>query len=205
MSKSIHDRTLALAGVFQSAWLVDQVARTGMLPQSEYETTIGSLFEFSPASTESVFGSRFEIRRGIQTLIDQLEGQEDKRNAYVMRYAFGLIQLERKVSSNKVMLDKISSELESAQHQIRHFGLTHSNVVARLADIYSHTISTLAPRIMVSGENNHLQKQENANKVRALLLAGIRAAVLWRQCGGNRWQLLFMRRRFLNEARALLA
>jgi len=205
MNKTLYDRTIALAGVFQCAWLVDQVARTGLLPQAEYETCIGSLFEFSPASTEAVYGSRYEIRRGIQVLIDQLEGKEEKRNLYVMRYAVGLIQLERKLARDKAMLTKISDELEGTQHQLRHFGQTHSNVIARLADIYSHTISTLNPRIMVSGENNHLQQQENANKVRALLLAGIRAAVLWRQCGGNRWHLLFQRQKLLREARTLLA
>lgn len=205
MSKSISDRTLALGGLFQAAWLVDQVARSGMVPQAEYETTIGSLFEFSPSSTEAVFGSRHEIRRGLQTLVEQMTGDNAKRNIYIMRYALGLILLERKLKAQPAMLKRIADELEGAEHQLRHFGLTHSNVIARLADIYSNTISTLTPRIMVSGENNHLQMQENANKVRALLLAGIRAAVLWRQCGGNRWQLLLQRKKLLREAHALLA
>ncbi len=203
--KNINDRTLALGGVFQAAWLVDQAARTGKLPQPEFETTIGSLFEFSPVSTEAVFGSRFEIRRGLQTLIAQLEAKEEKRNLYVMRYSIGLLILERKLAGNPKMLQKIGADLESTGHQLRHFGLTHENVIAHLADIYSHTISTLTPRIMVSGENNQLQRQENANKVRALLLAGIRAAVLWRQCGGNRWQLFFQRKKYLQQAKDLLA
>ncbi len=203
--KNINDRTLALGGVFQAAWLVDQVARTGKLPQPEFETTIGSLFEFSPVSTEAVFGSRFEIRRGLQTLIAQLEAKEEKRNLYVMRYSIGLLILERKLAGNSKMLQKIGTDLDSTGHQLRHFGLTHENVIAHLADIYSHTISTLTPRIMVSGENNQLQRQENANKVRALLLAGIRAAVLWRQCGGNRWQLFFQRKKYLQQAKDLLA
>lgn len=204
MSKNINDRTLALGGVFQSAWLVDKVARTGILPQAEYETMIGSLFEFSPPTTEAVFGSRFEIRRGLQVLVEQLRAENDKRNLYVMRYAIGLIQLERKVSANSAMLNKIGDELKGASHQLRHFGMTHPNVIAHLADIYANTISTLTPRIMVSGEHNHLQKEENANKVRALLLAGIRSAFLWHQCGGKRWQLLFQRRKLLKQASILL-
>jgi len=203
--KNVSDRTLALGGVFQAAWLVDQVARTGKLLQPEYETTIGSLFEFSPVSTEAVFGSRFEIRRGLQALIEQLESREETRNLYVMRYTIGLLILERKLAAQPQMLQKIGSELENTGHQIRHFGLIHENVIAHLADIYSHTISTLTPRIMVSGENNQLQRQENANKVRALLLAGVRAAVLWRQCGGNRWQLFFQRKKYLQQAKNLLA
>lgn len=205
MSKNIFDRTVALGALFQSAWLVDQVARTGMLPQAEYETCIGSLFEFNPATTEAVYGSRYELRRGLETLIEQFEGSSAKANLYIMRYAVGLIQLERKLSSRPEMLNKIGDELEGARHQLQHFGQTHPNVISRLADIYANTVSTLTPRIMVSGEGNHLQKQENANRVRALLLSGIRAAVLWKQCGGNRWQLMFQRRKIVNQAKSLLA
>jgi len=200
MSKTLTDRTLALGGIFQAVYLVDQVARRGMLPQAEFETSIGSLFEMSPASTEAVFGSRFEIKRGLQTLCEQLSGEQDKRNIYIMRYAINLLQLERKLSKRPEMLKQIADGLDGAGHQLKHFGLTHSNVIARLADIYVNTISTLTPRIIVSGENNHLQNTENANKVRALLLAGIRAAVLWRQCGGNRWQLLLQRRKIIETA-----
>jgi high frequency lysogenization protein len=203
MSKTHQDRILALGGVFQSAYLVDQVARRGMLPQAEYETSIRSLFELSPASTEAVFGSRYEIKRGLQVLADQLAGKDAKRNIYIMRYATGLLQLERKLSARPEMLKLIAGNLEGATHQLKHFGLTHSNVIARLADTYVNTISTLMPRIIISGESNHLQNPDNANKVRALLLAGIRAAVLWRQCGGKRWQLLLQRRRIIETAQAL--
>lgn len=205
MSKTLTDRTLALGGVFQAAYLVDQVARRGLVPQAEFETCLSSLFEMSPASTEAVYGSRFEIKRGLQTLSEQMQGDENKRNIYIMRYVVNLLLLERKLSKQPAMLKRIADGLDGASRQITHFGLTHSNVVAHLADIYSQTISTLKPRIMVSGENNHLQNQENANKVRALLLAGIRSAVLWRQCGGRRWQLLFQRQKIIASAKQLMA
>lgn len=205
MSNTLTDRTLALGGVFQSAYLVDQVARRGTVSQAEFETSLSSLFEISPTSTEAVYGSRFEIKRGLQTMAEQMEGDEDKRNVYIMRYALNLLHLERKLSKQPAMLKHIGEGLEDTSHQLKHFGLTHSNVVAHLADIYAQTISTLTPRIMVSGENNYLQIQENANKVRALLLAGIRSAVLWRQCGGRQWHLLFQRKKLLDSARQLIA
>lgn len=205
MSKTLTDRTIALGGVFQAAWLVDQVAKHGRLSPSEFETCLSSLFELSPPTTEAVYGSRFELKRGLQTLSEQLQGDDEKRNIYIMRYAINLLQLERKLNRQPAMLKQIADGLDGAAHQIKHFGLTHSNVVARLADIYSQTISTLSPRIMVSGENNHLQNPENANRVRALLLAGIRSAVLWRQSGGRQWQLLFQRKTLMNSARQLMA
>jgi high frequency lysogenization protein len=41
-------------------------------------------------------------------------------------------------------------------------------------------------------------------KVRALLLAGIRAAVLWRQVGGSRLQILFSRAKIKAAAEKIL-
>ncbi|MEQ8953835.1 MAG: DUF489 family protein, partial [Gammaproteobacteria bacterium] len=39
-----------------------------------------------------------------------------------------------------------------------------------------------------------------ANCIRALLLAGIRAAFLWYQLGGRRWRLLLYRKRIQETA-----
>nr|WP_255210858.1 DUF489 family protein [Methylogaea oryzae] len=79
------------------------------------------------------------------------------------------------------------------------------SVVAELAGLYQQTISTLLPKVMVGGEPGYLRQTRNTDHIRALLLAGIRSAVLWRQSGGNRWKLFFQRRRVLDTAVSLLA
>jgi len=58
---------------------------------------------------------------------------------------------------------------------------------------------------MVQGKPEYLNTPTNANRIRALLLAGMRAAVLWRQLGGNRLKLLWTRRGIVERAEALLA
>jgi high frequency lysogenization protein len=82
--------------------------------------------------------------------------------------------------------------------------MLHPNLLAHLADIYSRTLSQLQPRIMVRGESNYLQNPDNQNRIRSLLLAGVRAAWLWRQVGGNRWKILFGRHKLLDEANRYL-
>ena len=119
------------------------------------------------------------------------------------RYAIALIHLERKLAKRKDLLGKIASGLEQAQQGLDHFPMLHTNTLARLADIYSETISTMQPRIMVKGEPLHLQNQDNVNKIRCLLLAGIRSAMLWRQCGGSRFQVLLSRKKLLREVEQL--
>ncbi len=102
------------------------------------------------------------------------------------------------------MLQNITIGITRAQAQADHFGVMHENVLANLADLYHSTISTLQPRIMVVGDQQYLGAQNTVNKIRALLLAGIRGALLWRQCGGSRWKLLVFRKKLQDEARFLL-
>jgi high frequency lysogenization protein len=78
-------------------------------------------------------------------------------------------------------------------------GVAHPEVIARLGACYQQTLSTLRPRIIVHGEPATLGDPDNRQRIRALLLAAIRAAVLWRQCGGGRLTLLLHRRQLLQS------
>ena len=64
-------------------------------------------------------------------------------------------------------------------------------MMAGIADLYSQTLSKLSPKIMVRGEQSILSQPYIANEIRALLLAGIRSAMLWRQYGGSKFSLLW--------------
>ena len=74
----------------------------------------------------------------------------------------------------------------------------------RLAELYSNTLSRLKPRIVVHGNPLHLADPKRVEQIRSLLLAGIRAAVLWRQVGGSQWRLLLRRSEYAMLARGLL-
>ncbi|MEW6647937.1 MAG: high frequency lysogenization protein HflD [Pseudomonadota bacterium] len=205
MSKTLTDRTLALAGLFQAVSLVAQTARRGMVEQAPFEALIRSLFVRDADSTADVYGDVSALRHGLQVMQRQLGGKVDEREVELMRYAIALLTLERKLAARKDLLNTITEGLQKAERQRDHFHATHESVIGALADIYVNTISTLQPRIMVTGEHGHLQNPDIANRVRALLLAGMRSAVLWSQSGGGRLQLLFKRKAFVTEAQRLLA
>ncbi|MCD1628369.1 high frequency lysogenization protein HflD [Marinobacter shengliensis] len=205
MSKSLHDQTLALAGLFQAATLVRQIAHNGSCSDESLETCIRSLFATNPASTLDVYGGELsDIREGLEALSTSLAQQSRPQDVEILRYVLNLVHLESKLKRDGDMLDVIGSRIEQARHTASHFGYTHSNLIGNLASIYTDTISTFRLRIQVSGNPQVLQREENAAKVRALLLAGIRSAVLWRQSGGRRWQLIFKRKQVILHARELL-
>ena len=199
-----HNITLALAGVFQAAALVEQLAKTGYLPTDPYRTSIESLFALNPDSTEAVFGNRGNLALGLKVMGDLLQQQRSREHSHALRYVLGILHLQKKLGKQGDMLEIIASRLKQAQQQAEHFSSTHDNVIANLADIYTDTISTFRFRIQVMGDYNYLQQSRIANQVRALLFAGVRAATLWRQVGGNRIQVVLQRRRLCQAADELL-
>jgi high frequency lysogenization protein len=204
MSRSLQDQTLALAGLFQAAELVQQIAHSGQCADSSLETCIRSLFATDPASTLDVYGGELkDLREGLSALAGVLSKQTRQQDVEVLRYALSLINLEAKLRRDRDMLDVIGSRIDQARHTASHFGYSHTNLIANLGSVYSDTISTFRLRIQVSGDPGILQREENAAKVRALLLAGIRSAVLWHQTGGRRWRLIFTRKKVINTARDL--
>ncbi len=200
MSKTLRDKTLALAGIFQAASLVNELASTGNVDKHDFETCIRSIFVTDPDSTEEVFGQLEYLQKGLRVLGEQLGSEQTERDINIARYVISLLHLQRKLARNKTMLDRLSSGIENARRQSEHFHVTHENVIANLAELYRETISRLNPTIMVNGESQYLSNPTTANQIRALLLAGIRAAVLWAQSGGSRWFILLNRGKIVNEA-----
>jgi high frequency lysogenization protein len=101
-------------------------------------------------------------------------------------------------------LSALAERVSQVKRQAFHFDLLTDTVLSNLAGIYSDQISNLGPRIQVSGAPLYLQQPQVQHKIRALLLAGIRACVLWRQLGGRRRQILFFRKKVIAAAEAAL-
>ncbi len=195
------DRTLALAGMYQACKLVQQVARHGSIDPDELKIMLDTLFVTDPPEALAVYGGYSNLKSGLEAVSRQLDKNPD---AELTRYLINILHLERKLARKPELLQAISEGIERTRKQMEHYPLPHSNIIASLAGIYSDTVSTLTPRIIVSGEHGHLANPENASTVRALLLAAMRSAVLWSQCGGSRWQILLQRKRFIQEAATLL-
>jgi len=201
---TLHDRTLALAGIIQATSLVKAIATTGKADQHDMQTCLRSVMELNPVNIDSIYGHVVNLSTGLNLLVGQLGENTAKPDLDIARYTVGLLHLERKLSKRKAMLEQIVKGIARAQQQLEHFPIEHENIIANLGGLYSDTISQIPPKIMVSGENHLLADTTIANRIRALLLCGMRSAILWRQLGGSRWQLLWKRGALVNEAQHIL-
>jgi high frequency lysogenization protein len=200
----MKERTLALAGVMQATELVRQAAWHGTWSGYAASTSLNSLFNLESESVEMVYGGKTHLRLGLETLIAALQGEG--RYAEVLRYTIGLFQIERRFMKSRDLQDQLGERLgqisESGQDLEGHE--REDQQAHEIAELYSSTISKLSPRIVVSGKPQYLKTERTVDWVRTLLMAGLRSAVLWDQLGGGRFELMFGRKKIMQEAKSLL-
>lgn len=204
-NETVDNDVIALAGIYQAVDLVKHTAHEEDGNESAFRASIGSVFRIDAPSAESVYGGVEGVRHGLATLIGQLGRRNLKQDPELTAYAAKLMFLERKLSRLPWMMETLRAEIEAAKGVAGTNDLDNPAVISNLAHAYIQTISRLSPRILVQGEPELLEKSEVANRIRALLLAGIRAAVLWRQVDGSRLRLLFGRKRIVREAQMALS
>ena len=201
----MKDKTLALAGVFQASELVRQAACHGTGAGYAATACIESLFRLEADSVDQIYGDRQRMRLGLETLQAVLLG--DNEYADTLRYAVGLLQLQRKFSRDGHAQDEVGTGLKNIarvddgleQHE-REDAQAHE-----VAGLYANTLSRISPRIMVSGNPKYRQNERITDWIRTLLMAGIRSAMLWQQLGGGRLELMFSRKRILRDVQGFLS
>ncbi len=204
MTESYSDRVLAFAGIVQACQCAQQIAKTGMVDTDALTSCIHSIFVIDADNVSNIFNAGDQCQHGLQSTGELLTRSGNTERNELMRYIIGVIQLERSLNKKPSVLTELSNGITKSQQQSEHFSMLHTNVLASLAGLYSDTLSKLKPRIMINGEQMHLTHPDNANKIRSCLLAAVRAAVLWRQSGGSRLQLLFSRKLYLTESKRLI-
>lgn len=196
-------QVIALAGVFQAAALVRTTATTGSQDAAALEATIASILRVDVDETADAFGGTAGLRLGLENLVQQLDRAPG--DLAVSQIAVSVLRVERKLVARPAMLQTLREGIEAIQRQVDHLGVTHASVLARLSELYAGTLSNLRPRVVVQGNPLYLQQPAQVERIRATLLGGVRAAVLWRQVGGSQWQLLFKRSQAVMLARGLLS
>ena len=123
------------------------------------------------------------------------------RDPYVGFDATGPLFVQRK--RNDELSEKLYIGLRLIESRASEFNMSRASKVGKIDILYQDHISPLQPRIIVRGDQSYLLNEDNAAKIRTLLLAGIRAAVLWRQLGGSKWKLFLTRSKYVEIAREM--
>lgn len=199
-----EQQVLALAGILQATYLVDQIARTGAADNASTNGILHSLFVFNTDEPLAVYGGVQNVQLGLRILRDLLAGQRRDEYRGCIRYGLGTLHLEKMLAADSKMQTTIRNRLQHTEKNLDHFNQDINQIASNIAAIYQDTISHLKYRIQITGSLQQLQNSDNADRIRALLLSAIRSAWLWRRVRGSRWQLLFARAKLLKTTEALI-
>lgn len=219
-----QNRLLALAAVFQAAQLTYLLAVQGKsalngLSGDAYNRLLNASYEVHPQALNSLAALDFyhsinDLHIGLRSLegaftqpFQQNKSRLPHPTPYgeTFRYATALLHIERKVYAKAGFVEKITQHQHGLKNRLAFFDQNqqHPAILASIANLYIDTAGSLKSRLNVRGKPEYLKDQANVDRIRACLFAGIQAAHLWRQLGGNRWQLIFGRRAMLEDIQYL--
>jgi len=201
----LENQTLALAGMFQAATLVDELALHGNCDPGVFNCSVDSLFTIDAETARDALGDIACLSRGFDALVAYLGGENLSPGRNIAYYLLSILKLATQVLRDENLSAALLKGLRGIDGNRVDFDMSRASVINKIDGLYQDCISNLTPRIIVRGEQNYLRNPDNAARIRALLLAGIRAAVLWQQLGGNRWSLFWARKKYVTTAKKFLS
>ena len=123
---------------------------------------------------------------------------------FLPKLALAVTQLERRFVRDDAMAQEVHERIVALAPAAARLGSTHPEVLAGLGKLYAETVSHLRPRVMVQGNPHYLGQADIVAEIRAVLLAALRSAVLWRQMDGSLWDFLLRKRELVETVEAQL-
>jgi len=200
--QTAKNKTIALAGLMQSVYLCKNLANYGRCDADQLSTSLKSILHLDADAVPDVYEGVANISKGLNVLKTQMTLTDPQRDLDLSRYSASLIQLTDNVMADDGVTGKITDGIR--QSATLDFAILDPTMISSLANIYRNNVSHMSPRIMVGGSPEYLNNEAVTTKIRATLLAGIRAVVLWRQCGGTKPGLLFSRNQYLQQVQEIL-
>ena len=220
-----QNKALALAAVLQAKQLTHMTAISGRQTVTEngnfyFEQLIKASLNIHPTDNQSnqtldFFNQLGDISLGLKALENCItqpfttspQSRIPKlSNAKLpMTYAMSLLALEKKVYGNPQFVEIIEKSQQKILKQLSFFdnNYLHPSIVANLAQTYVDTAGQINPRILVRGDAEAFKDTSHTNRIRASLFTGLQMAHLWRQLGGSSWNMMFSKRKLLQDIQDL--
>ena len=196
---SLQEQTLALAGLLQACRTVHEIAQLGMTSNDQLMSAVNTIFITNPRDTLEVYGEVKNIYQGLDLLSELLIDWSAIPRSAPAKTAITIIFLERKLQKSTNLLKELSEGIVSLAADRERLPLTAGSpeTTQRLSLLYKKTISQISPKIIIKGQPKNLTIGVNTERIRSLLLAGVRSAVLWRQVGGVKLDLVLNRKKII--------
>ena len=194
----IEERTIALAGVIQACTQVQKLARKGEADNQVFDASLRSILVLDAVSTPAVYAGLEGVKSGLTTLSNGLMSSASMEDVELLRYVMSILNLQIQLYRDDAAFSQFGNDVE------RLSAVNGEELINAASDVYRKHVSSLQPQIIVQGEETFLQREDIPAKIRTMLLAAFRSAVLWQQKDGGKFKMMWERTRMRNAAHDLL-
>ena len=168
----LENQTLALAGMFQAAALVDELAVHGNCDTNVFDCSINSLFTIDAATARDALGDISCLSRGFEAMGDYLGGENRSPGRNIAYYLLSMLKISTQVLRDPDLAQKLLDGLERIEHSTSEFDMSRGSVINKIDGLYQDSISSLNPRILVRGEQNYLRNDDKCGQNQGPVICG---------------------------------
>lgn len=202
MASDIFCETLGLAALFQSAAQIQAIARFGNVDEHAIAPLMRALIITDPIEVTDVYAPQ-RLTPGLNQLTISLNPKDipSPQKGEMVKIAYNIMTLENSLSKQQAVFNKLDTQVDALRLSVLDIHPDYEtaadnivldyDIIKKYSKIYSDLISPNFPKLIIYGEEQYLRRPEFQEMIRALLLAGIRACLLWHQVGGRRYTLMF--------------
>ena len=207
MANDIQAQTQAFAAICQASALIQELANCGTWDDDAAAILIKSLATDSTDNLEQLYPPQY-LKTGYYSLIQCFGGNTgEQRYLQLAKYVILFLRLERKVTQSSTASERLYRRLEAntSDARAKHLSVLDPSLIENLSNIYKSEVSdTGLLKFNIYGKKTMLQQPHIQHKIRALILAAIKAVIHWRIAGGRRRSLIFKRSRLVECANTRL-
>ena len=202
----IKGESIALAALFQCCNQIQRIAKTGYYDDKAMICVIRALLVTDPNTVEDIYNPS-DLLPGFRQIAECLEKGEEVKTPQTVettKLALKLVALAISIEKSSRIYAKLSDEIDGLKKAMGAEGskfmegdpneVIGESTLHTFGALYTSLISPNFSKLLIYGEERFLSQTVNQDRIRSLLLAGIRAVILWRQLGGKR-RFLFFRRK----------
>jgi len=198
-------RIYALAAMCQAAQLAVQLATQGQCDANLLKAQWHSIFIMNPKDVEQIYPHPRDLKLGLMFIDFGLKNPKK----FTSNFAFPLVRsfcaMGKNLLASKKAQEALRIKLKRTEEQTHYFQpWDHPRIFQNLGEHYVEMATDQRINLKIAGQKKFLQNLEMLNKIRAVLLSGIRAAVLWYQLKGNLPWVFLNRRKIAFETQLLM-
>lgn len=190
---------LALGAFSQATHLAAQIALTGRCDEPAFNIVVEAIYCLNSPSTQALYPPD-ALHLGLHSIRQLLTPQAQNVSPTPWHYVWKLNAFVKKLQRQPMLLKQLQQRLQQTIQQRAFFQQDAQQSLNALSQLHGWLMQEITLSFQIKGKAEHLHQPLNIVRIRVLLLAAIRACVLWRQLGGTLWHLWWQRQQYRYQA-----